>query len=128
MTLPSLTMPYIIISSHLFSSLASPSFINFLTYPQSHTHPPFLPPSPTHPPIYNPLPLPPYTYRGRIAVSLSIVPKAEIESRPVGTGRDEPNINPFLPPPFGRMSLYVPYTLLMRTNCFLDIYYYYYSY
>ena len=47
--------------------------------------------------------------RGRLAVSLSIVPKSEVESRPVGTGRDEPNINPFLPPPFGRMSLYVPF-------------------
>jgi hypothetical protein len=42
--------------------------------------------------------------RGRLAISLSIVPQSEVESRPVGSGRDEPNNNPYLPPPFGRMS------------------------
>ncbi len=42
--------------------------------------------------------------RGKLAVSICIVPESETLSRPVGTGRDEPNVNPYLPPPFGRFS------------------------
>ncbi len=42
--------------------------------------------------------------RGRLAVSISIVPESEYTSRPVGNARDEPNVNPYLPPPIGRMS------------------------
>lgn len=42
--------------------------------------------------------------RGSLAVSVSIVPESEAKSRPVGTGRDEPNVNPYLPPPFGRFA------------------------
>eukprot|EP01041_Mallomonas_annulata_P014388 gene14388-30627_t len=43
-------------------------------------------------------------HRGRVAISISIVPESEQTNRPVGTGRDEPNTNPYLPPPFGRMT------------------------
>jgi hypothetical protein len=50
-----------------------------------------------------------------VAVSISIVPKSEVESRPVGTGRDEPNVNPYLPPPFGRFSFsFNPFVLLWQ--------------
>jgi hypothetical protein len=44
------------------------------------------------------------TARGKLAVSISIVPESETKTRPVGTGQDAPNVNPFLPPPFGRFS------------------------
>jgi hypothetical protein len=43
-------------------------------------------------------------YRGRIAVSMSIVPAVEYENDPVGSGRNEPNKDPYLPPPNGRLS------------------------
>jgi hypothetical protein len=43
--------------------------------------------------------------RGRVAISIAIVPESEAKSRPVGSGRDEPNQNPYLFPPVGRMSL-----------------------
>merc|ERR1711998_571582 len=42
--------------------------------------------------------------RGKIAVSISIVPWKEVEERPVGAAQDSPNANPFLPPPVGRMT------------------------
>ena len=38
-------------------------------------------------------------YSGRIALSLSLVPKEEYENDPVGKARDEPNKDPYLPPP-----------------------------
>ena len=43
-------------------------------------------------------------YLGRIAVSMSIVPEVEYENDPVGSGRNEPNKDPYLPPPNGRLS------------------------
>ena len=36
--------------------------------------------------------------------SLEILPKAMAEIEKVGKGRDEPNINPHLPPPVGRFE------------------------
>jgi hypothetical protein len=42
---------------------------------------------------------------GKLAVSIQIVTKAELTARPSGFGRDDPNVNPFLPPPVGRMQL-----------------------
>jgi hypothetical protein len=36
---------------------------------------------------------------------LQIMPKAKAEQRPNGVGRDDPNANPFLPPPVGRMQV-----------------------
>jgi hypothetical protein len=42
--------------------------------------------------------------RGKVAISISIAPASEAESRPVGAGRDEPNNNPYLPPPVGRFA------------------------
>lgn len=39
------------------------------------------------------------------AVPLQIFPKASAMAAPVGLGRSEPNANPHLPPPSGRMKL-----------------------
>jgi len=51
--------------------------------------------------------------RGQLAISVSIVPESETKARPVGTGRDEPNTNPYLPPPFGRFTFsYNPFSIL----------------
>lgn len=62
--------------------------------------------------------------RGKLAVSISIVPESEAVSRPVGTGRDEPNNNPYLPPPVGRFSfsfnplnMFFPLLWLLFSNC-----------
>jgi hypothetical protein len=43
-----------------------------------------------------------------------ILPKASATAAPAGLGRSEPNANPFLPPPTGRMKLvrWVGYTKL----------------
>ena len=44
------------------------------------------------------------TQVGRVMLSLQLVPKAQLEALPAGTGRDEPNSNPYLPHPPGRYS------------------------
>jgi hypothetical protein len=49
-------------------------------------------------------------YRGSLAISIEILPKDEVELRPAGHGRTEPNANPYLPPTTGRMI--VPYNPL----------------
>ena len=41
---------------------------------------------------------------GRVQVSLELVPLQQALSCPVGEGRNEPNQDPFLPPPVGRFS------------------------
>ena len=41
---------------------------------------------------------------GRVLCSLEIVPKDYSETEVVGKGREEPNTNPFLPPPVGRLE------------------------
>ena len=41
---------------------------------------------------------------GRVMCSLEILPKSLAEIEKVGKGRDEPNVNPFLPPPVGRFE------------------------
>ena len=41
---------------------------------------------------------------GRVLCSLEIVPQWYAELHPVGKGRDEPNMNPYLPPPVGRIK------------------------
>ena len=41
---------------------------------------------------------------GRVMCSLEILPKALAEIEKVGKGRDEPNANPYLPPPVGRFE------------------------
>ena len=41
---------------------------------------------------------------GRVLCSLDIFPKALADAEPLGKGRDEPNMNPYLPPPVGRLE------------------------
>ncbi|GMF17109.1 unnamed protein product [Phytophthora fragariaefolia] len=40
---------------------------------------------------------------GRIGISVQIVPEDEAQTSPVGKGQNAPNLNPYLPPPVGRM-------------------------
>ena len=42
--------------------------------------------------------------KGRVLCSLEMVPKWKKELNPVGKGRDEPNVAPYLPPPVGRIQ------------------------
>ena len=41
---------------------------------------------------------------GRVMCSLEILPKSLADLDIVGKGRDEPNVNPYLPPPVGRIQ------------------------
>lgn len=41
---------------------------------------------------------------GFVLVQIDIVPKDYAEANNVGSAREEPNANPFLPPPIGRLS------------------------
>ena len=42
---------------------------------------------------------------GKIEISLELIPKTLIDKYPAGLCRDQPNQNPFLPPPSGRINL-----------------------
>ncbi|EQC32228.1 hypothetical protein SDRG_09979 [Saprolegnia diclina VS20] len=42
---------------------------------------------------------------GQVAIGIQIVTEAEYSATPVGSGRKEPNINPYLPPTVGRIKL-----------------------
>lgn len=44
-------------------------------------------------------------YRGSLFVTFHIVPADAAMQIPVGRGRDEPNVDPFLPEPAGRISM-----------------------
>ena len=41
---------------------------------------------------------------GRVLCSLEILPKNIADLEPLGRGRNEPNMNPYLPPPVGRLE------------------------
>jgi hypothetical protein len=56
-------------------------------------------------------------YSGRIALSLSLVPKEEYENDPVGKARDEPNKDPYLPPPNGRLSFTLNPLAILKELC-----------
>jgi hypothetical protein len=45
------------------------------------------------------------TSQGRLGVSVQIVPEQEATANPVGKGQESPNVNPYLPPPVGRLRL-----------------------
>ncbi len=52
-------------------------------------------------------------FAGQVLISVEIVPKVVAEEAPVGLGRSEPNINPQLPDPVGRMKFSLnPFYLL----------------
>jgi hypothetical protein len=40
----------------------------------------------------------------RVQLSLEVLPSWKATISIVGKGRDEPNVNPYLPPPVGRIS------------------------
>ena len=41
---------------------------------------------------------------GKLKMTIDIFPKQEAELNKVGAGQSEPNVNPFLPKPFGRIE------------------------
>ncbi|OMJ78297.1 hypothetical protein SteCoe_21930 [Stentor coeruleus] len=52
---------------------------------------------------------------GKILISFEILPKKRAENFMVGEGRDEPNVNPYLPAPIGRMKFSLnPLTLISQ--------------
>ena len=55
--------------------------------------------------------------RGRVAISIHIVPEAEYENDPVGSGRSEPNKDPYLPPPTGRFSFSIDPIKILSELC-----------
>eukprot|EP00941_MAST-03F_sp_MAST-3F-sp1_P004856 g4856.t1 len=62
-------------------------------------------------------------YMGQLLVSMEVMPKAVAASRPVGFGRAEPNMNPYLPRPVGRFKfswnpMYMCTELLGPALCF----------
>ena len=44
-------------------------------------------------------------YTGKVRIQVDVLPKDYADMNKVGEARQEPNINPFLPPPTGRISL-----------------------
>eukprot|EP01084_Bolivina_argentea_P196498 336826_1 len=52
--------------------------------------------------------------KGKIQISLELVPEKDMHDYPAGLGRDEPNINPHLPEPVGRVkwSIFHPWDAL----------------
>ena len=45
-----------------------------------------------------------YRQNGQLYITVELVPFEQAEASPVGSGRSEPNTNPYLPPPTGRLS------------------------
>ena len=54
-------------------------------------------------PVFLPVPGP-NLLPGNMLISLELLPKDTADAQPVGAGRNEPNQNPYLPPPTGRMN------------------------
>jgi hypothetical protein len=48
-----------------------------------------------------------------VQLDLRIVPKDFADENPVGTGRSDPNMEPFLTPPVNRLSLADPMSFVM---------------
>lgn len=43
-------------------------------------------------------------FHGRVKMGIDVIPKRDALANPVGGGQSEPNVNPFLPKPFGRIE------------------------
>lgn len=56
---------------------------------------------------------------GKVRVQIDVYPKKLAEMNKVGEARNEPNVNPFLPPPIGRLSF-----SLNPLKMFVSIYYF----
>ena len=46
-----------------------------------------------------------FEVNAKLRMQIDIVPIKQADEMPVGQGRDEPNHDPYLPPPVGRISL-----------------------
>ena len=46
-----------------------------------------------------------YRQNGQLYITVELVPFEQAEASPVGSGRSEPNTNPYLPPPAGRLKI-----------------------
>jgi hypothetical protein len=54
---------------------------------------------------------------GQVKLSLEILPKENAQTCKVGEGRNEPNINPYLPPPQGRFEWSLnPFKMFVRNE------------
>ena len=54
-------------------------------------------------------------HQGKLLMSIQLVPVEEVEKLPAGRGRNEPNTNPELPKPVGRLSFTLnPFKMLFR--------------
>jgi hypothetical protein len=54
-------------------------------------------------------------YCGKLLVSLQLVPQSMVEQLGAGKGRSEPNANPYLPQPTGRLAFTLnPWAMLYR--------------
>lgn len=52
---------------------------------------------------------------GKLKLSIEVFPKKDAELNPVGAGQSEPNVNPFLPKPFGRIEFTLnPFKMLSQ--------------
>jgi hypothetical protein len=60
---------------------------------------------------------------GALCCTIQIVPENECRVRPNGLGREEPNCNPFCPPPVGRMEFTVNPIYMLRQLCGPEIFY-----
>ena len=56
----------------------------------------------------------------KLRIDLRIVPVALVKAKPVGPGRENPNMEPFLPPPIGRIQFSLnPFKMLVSTYFYL---------
>lgn len=57
---------------------------------------------------------------GKVRVQIDVYPKKLAEMNKVGEARNEPNVNPFLPPPIGRLSFSLnPLKMFVSINYFI---------
>ena len=60
---------------------------------------------------------------GALCCAIQVVPETEYRVRPNGLGREEPNCNPFCPPPIGRMEFTVNPIYMLKQLCGPEIFY-----
>ena len=54
-------------------------------------------------------------------IQVDILPKDQADMNKVGSARTEPNMNPYLPPPVGRMSLTLNPFKMFVSVCSVDV-------
>lgn len=64
---------------------------------------------------------------GRVLLSLEVLPHWKAQICKVGKGRDEPNVNPYLPPPIGRFQWSLnPFKMIVSSKIFHFLIYFYF--